>query len=309
MRLLITGKGGKAGSWAIRAVQMADAIDGAEAVPHASDDAIAWADVVVLVKRAPADLVARIHAAGKPLVYDAVDFWPQPADTRRIRTVQQARDAYRAHFERIAPHGVIAATHQMAADLMPMLETLPQRPWLTTIAHHWMPGLVAVEPTEPASLVAYEGRIQTLGRWRSAIEQACADLGLSFVASPMPVPGADIAVAVRDDDHDGWLTRRWKSGVKGANALARGVPLVALPEAGYLETVPAASLVPVRRPKDIAKALREALAIRRDAYAAGIERRPHLSLKRCATSLVCLCEKVRQAAEGQSPPAPAHRAA
>jgi hypothetical protein len=37
-----------------------------------------------------------------------------------------------------------------------------------------------------------------------------------------------------------WISRRWKSNVKAAFALKLGLPFVAWPEAGYLETHPSA---------------------------------------------------------------------
>ena len=74
MKLLFTGRG-TSGSWQIRGLQLAKAM-GATALPQARD--IGPYDMAVIVKRAEPDLVARIHAAGVPLIWDVVDAYPQP---------------------------------------------------------------------------------------------------------------------------------------------------------------------------------------------------------------------------------------
>lgn len=222
MKALITGKGGKAGSWAIRAVQLGEAI-GAKVMADARD--VAAFDVAIVVKRAPGDLVARIHKADVPLIYDVVDAWPQPHGNAWAEA--ECKFWLAVEIRRIRPAGIVAATRAMARDCegfgVPVL----------ALPHHCRPGQAMNPIRETVQTVAYEGAEHYLGRWRPLIEAECARRGWRFVVNPPALADADIVLALRDAD--GYAPRHWKSNVKAANAMGSGTPLIASRESGYLE--------------------------------------------------------------------------
>lgn len=221
MHVLVTGKG-TSGSWQIRGEQLGRAI-GAEVRPMALD--VAPYDLAILVKRAPTELLERLHKASTPIVWDVVDAWPQPAgndwDEKRCRGWMQEM------VVRIQPAGIVAATEQMAQDCerfrVPVL-------WLP---HHARPGL-RTNPIRPVRVVGYEGAEHYLGSWRAVVERECAARGWTFVVNPSELADVDIVLALRDAS--GYAPRNWKSNVKLANAQGSGTPVVCCREAGYLET-------------------------------------------------------------------------
>jgi hypothetical protein len=66
---------------------------------------------------------------------------------------------------------------------------------------------------------------------------SCFIHGADFVVSngPQPAP-AHVLFSARPAQP--WVSRRWKSNIKAAVALRLGLPFVAWPEAGYVETHP-----------------------------------------------------------------------
>jgi hypothetical protein len=126
MNVLIVGGG--QGSWQIRGVQLGAAI-GARTTSKPSDAAIQWADVVVCVKRALFEWAAKIHQFKKPIVWDALDFWDQPAQNSLSET--EARALLREKIDRYEPLLVIGATESMAAACRGVY-----------LPHHARPGMV-----------------------------------------------------------------------------------------------------------------------------------------------------------------------
>lgn len=225
MNTLITGRGAS-GSFQIRGVQIGAAL-GARVVPNASADDMAWADVVIAVKRIPGDLLHRIRASGKPWVYDVVDAFPQPECV--------------AWSEKQAAHWVqtLMAGFQPDAVIWPTAYMQSCAPYLRgkVIHHHHRPG-IKVNPIRPTiKTVGYEGRPEYLGEWKPAFEKACADIGAKFVINPPHLADLDVCIAVRGRAHRGWTQQFFKSNVKLANAQGSGTPIIAQMDAGYLEHV------------------------------------------------------------------------
>lgn len=221
MKVLITGRG-TSGSWRIRGGQLATAL-GADAIPNALD--VAPYDVAVVVKRADADLLARIHRAHVPLVWDIVDAWPQPVGNAWGKDECMAWLKQRAG--EIKPAAVVAATRAMAEDCACL--GLP----VLALPHHARPGLEQNPVRETVRLVGYEGAEQYITGWRAAIEAECARRGWRFVVNPASLAEVDIVLALRDAT--GYAPRHWKSNVKLANAQGSGTPFIGCREAGYLE--------------------------------------------------------------------------
>jgi hypothetical protein len=237
VKVLVTGNG-TGGSWSIRGCQLGEAI-GATVRAKAID--IGPFDLAVVVKRAKPDLMARIHQAQVPLIYDVVDAWPQPEGNRwdRATCVSWLTDQVR----RMRPAGIVAATQAMADDCkqfgVPVL----------ALPHHVRPGIKRNPIRETVQTVGYEGGLDYIAQWRHAIEAECSRRGWRFVVNPENLADLDIVLALRDSD--GYAPRTYKSNVKLANAQGSGTPFIGSPEAGYME-----QSVGVERFVETAEALR-----------------------------------------------------
>lgn len=226
MKILVTGKGGRSGSWKVRGEQLGSAM-GAAVIPLAADAAVEASDVAVVVKRATDDLVRRLRVAGKPWVYDIVDAYPQPECARwtRAETIEWAR----RHIGELNPTAVIWPTQRMRDDLD------DGRPGIV-LHHHARPGQALNPVREEVRTVAYEGRAAYLGEWAAYIDKACAARGWRFVVNPPSLADVDIVVAFRGSEWNCYATKAWKSNVKLANAHATGTPFIGQPDSGYTET-------------------------------------------------------------------------
>lgn len=216
MKILMVG-GGKGGSFEIRGRQLGAAL-GARVVSALSEADLRWADVVVLVKRAGLQWAKAVHAAGKPLVWDALDCWPQPAMHRC--TDRDARAWLMSQIAVIRPTVTIGATQAMADACGGVY-----------VPHHSWPGLVPTPARENVQTVAYQGNPAYLGTWAGAITVECKKRGWTFAINPPDLRQADILVAFRDGQWDGWICRQWKSGVKIVNAICAGRPILTQPGA------------------------------------------------------------------------------
>jgi hypothetical protein len=235
MKILITGRG-TGGSFQVRGVQLGHAI-GATVIPNASDRDIRAHDLVILVKRPAAGLVERIHAAGKPLVWDVVDAWPQPEGNRW--TKQQCLEWLAERIKTIKPHAIVAATAEMFGDALRVSaemfgdfpRSMPRTLWLPHHARQDQP----VNPVrEHVQTIGYEGGLKYLEGWLPVIKAECDRRRWRFVPAAGQLAELDIVLALRTDA--GYAPRHWKSNVKLANAQATGTPIVCYREAGYLET-------------------------------------------------------------------------
>lgn len=250
MNLLIVGGG--SGSWAIRGHQLGGAL-GARVTSHPFAEDWAWADLAVLVKRHGAVSAPVAKAADCPIVWDALDCWPQPADNRLSEPA--ARAALEAQVRTIAPLHVVGATEAHAAACGG-----------TYLPHHSRPGLEPVDASPDLKVVAYEGNPSYLGAWAHRLTALCVARGWTFVLNPPDLRRADVIVALRDGPWDGWACRQWKSGVKLVNAIAAGRPVITQDTAAAREIGAPGSVV--ETPEELAAALEAWVPFERRAAAA-----------------------------------------
>ena len=160
MRILVTGRGTSA-SWQIRGVQIGNAL-GASVIPNASAEAIAAHDVVLVVKRVAHDLAERLKRSKRRVVWDCVDFYPQPNTWNRLQLIDQTK----AYARAMGAHVLIGATARMADDL-------GSKHW---VPHHgWARGVADV--SRPVSVICYEGSARYVEPYQRAIERECARYG------------------------------------------------------------------------------------------------------------------------------------
>jgi hypothetical protein len=145
MKILVTGRGG-AGSWAIRGEQLGRAM-GANVKPMATLADCRAADVIVVVKRVPDELLHAVRQSGRPWVYDIVDAYPQPhcADW----SPAQARQWLHDQLQRLQPTAVVWPNQRMRADA-----AYPG--WV--LYHHHRPGIDTMVLRDRIYRVGYEGR-------------------------------------------------------------------------------------------------------------------------------------------------------
>lgn len=225
--VLIVGLG--KGSFAVRGRQLGRAIGARVSTEPMAED-LAWADVVVLVKRAILVFGREAQQAGKAIVWDALDFWSQPAQNGLDDA--SALALYLEHIQTIRPVLTIGATRAMAGAVGG-----------TYLPHHHRPGLIPAAVRPVMTTVAYEGTRKYLGSWGKAIQTACDRLGLQFLINPLDLREADLVVSFRGEEWDGPICRQWKSGVKIVNAMAAGRPILSQPCAAFSEIQPSGDVV------------------------------------------------------------------
>jgi len=223
MQLLFTGRG-TSGSWQVRGEQLGEAC-GATVKQAATASDCKAVDIVVAVKRVNDDLLQSLRKSGRPWVFDAVDFYPQPRSYTWSRA--EAVEWVRGQLKHLSPAAVIWPNQRMREDCDTGLPGL-------MLPHHHRPS-IKLNPIRPkVHTVGYEGAAPYLGRWREAIESECARRGWTFTLNPSNLADLDIVLAVRDDL--GYVSSHWKSAVKLANAHGSGTPFIGQREMGYLET-------------------------------------------------------------------------
>ncbi len=227
MKILIVGAG--KGSFEMRAQQLGAAL-GARVTSTPSEADVRWADVVVLIKKHAVQWAPLVQRIGKPIVWDALDCWRQPAENQADE--RQALAILRNQIKVIKPALVIGATEAQAAACGGVY-----------LPHHSWAGLTPTPAREHVSIVGYEGNPLYLGRWKAAIEKECATRGWTFVINPPDLRAVDLFVSFRDGPWDGWICREWKSGVKIVNAIAAGRPIVSQPSAAMRELQPAGTVL------------------------------------------------------------------
>ncbi len=227
MNLLII-PGGKE-SAQVRGLQLGHALDARVSVKP-SRGLIAWADTVVCVKRSLFEFGNLVRAIGKPLIWDAVDFWDQPE--QNSLTESEAKALLQAHIEKYQPVLVVGATQSMADAAGGVY-----------LPHHSRPGLTSAPAREKVQIVAYEGVPKYLGNWMHLIAAACNKRRWTFVINPKDMRDADIVVAFREGKYDGYMCREWKSGVKIVNAMAAGRPIITQDNAAFRELAPIGTTV------------------------------------------------------------------
>lgn len=188
-------------------------------------DDLQWADVVVLIKRAGLEHATAVQRSGRPIVWDALDFWDQPAQNRLNET--EARALLQGTMATIKPALVIGATEAMARASAGVY--LPHHPWV---------GLKAAAARPVVSTVGYQGTRKFLGQWGLALMSECERRGWKFALNPQDLRTCDLLVALRDGEHDGWMCQQWKSGVKLGNAMAAGRAVITQDSAAWREMRP-----------------------------------------------------------------------
>ncbi len=276
MRLLFTGKT-ESGTFIMRGQQIAAQHPSWRAALGITANELHGFDAVVVVKEVLPDVLATIKLYGIPLIYDAVDFWEQPKGLFRRRSAAQqltraddARAYFRPFFQQLNPNLTICVTQEMSkvlADLVSHTEV---------IYHHSDPRLPIAEAyrqvsrSESEKRVLYFGKRRFLKEWGRTARRACAANGAELVAQNVTKrtfghpAAADAMLAVRGGRDGCWLSRSWKSNVKAATAARLGLPLVAWPEASYLETAPNALWF--TNESELVDAIRVALAAERHEH-------------------------------------------
>lgn len=224
MRILVTGKGGCAGSWLVRGCQLGQAL-GADV--QAMSASIQEYDAIVVVKRTPSELMDRIRASKKRWIYDIVDAFPQPAASNW--SADQSIDWAQRHIHSLRPDAVIWPTQRMRADCAVDIRGI-------VLPHHHRPGIERNPIRGKVQTIGYEGDARFLAGWQRVLERQCSARDIRFVVNPDRLADVDICVAFRDRQWSGYAQRHWKSNVKLANAHASGTPFIGQPESGYLET-------------------------------------------------------------------------
>lgn len=219
MKILVTGKGGRSGSWKMRGEQLGAAM-GATVLPMAMD--AAGFDVTIVVKRTPPVVLQAVR--GKRWVLDLVDCYPQPASYAWDRA--EAIAWVRSRIRELAPTGIVWPTQRMRADCDTGLPGL-------VLPHHHRVGIAVNPIREAVKKVGYEGAPAYLGGWEQIVRAHCERRGWEFAVNPANLADVDIVVALRDGC--GYVSKHWKSGVKLANAHASGTPFVGQGECGYIE--------------------------------------------------------------------------
>jgi hypothetical protein len=242
MKILITGRGGNAGSWQIRANQIGAALGATVKAMATSDDCRAH-DVIIVVKRVPDLLLANIRSSKKPWVFDCVDFYPQPEVTAWPRNAAVAWVRERMSF--YSPDAVIWPNEHMLCDC-----TVGRKE--TVIRHHFRPGIADNPIRDEVRLVNYEGAAEYLGEWAHWIKAECDRRKWAFSTNAHAYTAADIVIAVRGTGYAGYAQRNWKSNIKLANAHGSGTPFVGQTESGYLESATGEELF-VNHHSDIAR--------------------------------------------------------
>lgn len=218
MNILVVGDDTK-GAFQMRGIQLGGAIGARVTVtPQPSD--WAWAERVVLVKRAAVRWRAEARRVQVPVVWDVLDFWAQPEDNGLSPDEMIAK--VKAIHQAAGVTTLIGATRAMAQDIGGIY-----------LPHHCRLGLSPGPIRDRAEVVGYDGTPKYLGRWRPALERSCAALGLRFVINPPDIRYADVLVSFRDGRWDGWACRQWKSGVKQVNAIVAGRPMVCQTSAAW----------------------------------------------------------------------------
>jgi len=271
MRILVTGRGG-AGSWQVRGEQIGAAL-GARVVPLAGLNDMRAADVILVIKRCPDELLSNLRKSGRPWVYDVVDAYPQP--TSSAWSKRYAVDWLRAHIGRLRPARVIWANAQMQADF---------GGGGSVVYHHARPGQQPNPIRAQLRTIGYEGAEAYIGPWIPAIERICRERGMQFVLNPPSLAQLDVVLALRGPDRGGYVTRSWKSNVKLANAHATGTPFIGSPECGYLETATGAEHW-AESPADLERALDWLLAQDTRLEISRRFRRAALSLEQAAAQV------------------------
>lgn len=222
MKILITGKGGKSGSWQIRGVQLG-AVIGATVKSMASLEDCLEADVIVGVKKIPEPLLENIRKSKKPFILDLIDGWPQPS----VHSRETAKAWLNSAIANFHPDAVVYGTTAMrdtSDSLIPSI-VLPHHSWQKYVDH-------APVIREKVAIVGYEGDARYLGKWTRILHEECARQGWTFIING-DMRQVDIGIALRDGNC--YANRLFKPNTKLSNLHALGIPAICSRESGCME--------------------------------------------------------------------------
>lgn len=175
-------------------------------------------------------MVARAKKLNKPIVFDILDSWAQPEEGMTCTDLQKARQLFSRMWSAIDADGYVFPTKSMRDDLGTLVEKS------LTIYHHFKPNIPVNPLREKVLTIGYEGN-DYLGEWKPFIEKVAASRGVKFVINPDSYKDLDIVVMARGGAHGNFLSHRYKSNVKLANAYGSGTPaLVHFKELSAQET-------------------------------------------------------------------------
>lgn len=224
MNILVTGKGGDAGSWKCRGEQLGEAL-GATVKPMAAVSDCLNCDLAIVVKRTPHAVMQALRTTHKRWVFDAVDFYPQPCDWERDEAIRWVKRC----IGELNPTAVIWPNRRMREDCD------DGRPGIV-LKHHHRPGIRRNPIREEIAAVGYEGDPRYLADWHTILAGECRKRGWQFVVNPANLADVDVVVAFRGGQFAGYVPKHWKSNVKLANAHGSGTPFIGQRECGYVET-------------------------------------------------------------------------
>lgn len=206
-----------AGAWQIRGQQIAAMRSNWVATSQPSDEDIEQADLICLVKKPETRVIERARQLRKPLVFDIIDSWAQPKDGLKCNNTHEARELFQPVWQEINADGYIFPTWRMQEDLGALVKNK------VTIYHHYWPQIQKSKIRNRVEVIGYEGA-DYLGEWRSRIERACRERDIRFIANPINYADLDIVIMARGGVHGNFLSWRYKSNVKLANAMGSGTP-------------------------------------------------------------------------------------
>lgn len=241
MKILITGRSGSSGSFAIRGFQLGKAI-GATVKLDANLQDCTQHDAVIVVKKVSPQTLQAIRLSGRPFIYDTVDPWPQSQPC----TWNQSESIFwlRSHLAQLKPDVAVFGTVQMRQDGGLGGLVLGHHSWQKYVAH-------PKTQREQAKVIGYEGSLLHLGKWRKVLEKECKKRNLEFIING-DMTKVDAAVALRDGIS--YPAQNWKPATKLVNANALHIPTLCSREAGY-EGVATGGEFWIDSEVDVAKAL------------------------------------------------------
>lgn len=229
MRVLFCGGSPSAASWQMRAVQIAQNDLDWQAISDPSQYDIEKAEAVVLVKRSPASVIEKLkpYQYKKPIIWDALDFWPQGVEMKLPQTPEEATTLLEKSRPDIDLAGLICANRTMAEDCYGIT---PSTTWIYHQAR------LDAAPLPFGKVAYYDGAVKhaTEGLTKAAVILGRKGWELRV---GKPEGKAGIMLAIRDESCRSYLAWRWKSNVKAANALACRLPIFSTHERGALETL------------------------------------------------------------------------
>lgn len=207
------------GSWKIRGEQIAEQKKDWLATSEITEKLLDEFEIFCVVKYLKPGWGEILKKHKKIVIIDVVDGWKQPADNARVKNLRHAQRLFRKRWRKWKfVDAFIFPTMAMREDLHTLV------PLSSVIYHHFRPGM-KINPVRPdVRSIGYEGSPEFLDNWRGILEKYCSECNIDFSINPNSLSSVDIGIAARGNEHDCYLTRRYKSNVKLANFYGSGTP-------------------------------------------------------------------------------------